>query len=268
MKKIFAFLTVLALSTAMVAAQDPQPTTQNQTTQTDVGQPTDTNEPVFKGCLSGSKDNYVLTTSDGKSFRLHSDKDINEHVGKMVEIRGTMKKEGVDRPDDAATRMSEIDVADVKSVEGGSCPPASDSSAASAEAPVKSDATDQAAASTATEPAAASQATVTEQKPAEPAATETKPEVSAQASTTSEPAASAAVSTQDSTAAVSADPQTGVNAEVDANKATDTNATASTGTEQNAQADAAQLPETASALPLLGLLGFAATGLGLVMRRK
>lgn len=269
MKKIFAVLSVLALSTAMVAAQDPQPTTQNQTTQTDVGQPTDTNEPVFKGCLSGSKDNYVLTTSDGKSFRLHSDKDINEHVGKMVEIRGTMKKEGVDRPDDAAARMSEIDVADVKSVEGGSCPPASDSSAAaSTEAPVKSDATDQAAASTATEPAAASQATVTEQKATEPVATETKPEVSAQASTTSEPAASAAVSTENSTAAVSADPQTGVNADVDANKATDTTATASTGTEQNAQADAAQLPETASALPLLGLLGFIATGFGLVMRRK
>lgn len=263
MKKIFALLTVLALSTAMVAAQDPPQTP----TQTEVGQPTDTNEPVFKGCLSGSKDNYVLTTSDGKSFRLHSDKDINEHVGKMVEIRGTEKKEGVDRPGDneAAPRMSEIDVADVKSVEGGSCPPASDSSAAaSTEAPVKSDATDQASASTATEPAAASQATVTEQKATEPVATETKPEVSAQASTTSEPSASAAVSTEDSTASVQAD-KSGV--DVDANKATDTQV-ASTDANQNAQSDAAQLPETASLLPLLGLLGFIATGFGLVMRRK
>jgi LPXTG-motif cell wall-anchored protein len=66
------------------------------------------------------------------------------------------------------------------------------------------------------------------------------------------------VSTKDESAAVS----------TDANQATDQTATASAGTDQKAASDSAQLPETASPLPLLGLLGFASTGLGLLMRRK
>jgi HEAT repeats len=55
------------------------------------------NQPVFKGCLGGTKDNYTLKDqSTGQEYRLHSDKDISEHVGNMVEIRGTIKKEGQD----------------------------------------------------------------------------------------------------------------------------------------------------------------------------
>ncbi|HUS19406.1 MAG TPA: DUF5818 domain-containing protein [Terriglobales bacterium] len=254
LKKFVAVLPALALSTAMLVAQEPQPSSSQQPTQTTVGQPTDTNEPVFKGCLSGTKDNYVLTTSDGKSFRLHSDKDIAEHVGKMVEIRGTVKKEGADRPADAApaAQTSEMDVADVKNIEG-SCP-ADNSSAASSDMP-KSDAT-----STQTQTTASTEqkATVTEQPAASASVTtETQPTASAEVkteTTTTEPAASAAVTTDQSN--------------VSANQATDTTATASAGNDQKVQSDNAQLPETASPLPLLGLLGFGATGLGLLFRRK
>jgi len=244
-KKFFAVVPALALSTAMVFAQDPQPTP-TQTPKTDVGQPTDTNEPLFKGCLSGTKDNYVLTTSDGKTYRLHSDKDIVEHVGKMVELRGTVKQEGVDRPADAApaSASSEMDVADVKNIEG-SCPFA----AASSDMP-KPEATNlDATASTTAAPAAEEQkATVTEPAATAAVSTET-PVASAEAKveTTPEPAATAAVSTD--------------------TQATET-AAAPAETEQKVEADSAQLPETASPLPLLGLLGFASMGLGLLTRRK
>ncbi len=220
-KKFFAVLPALALSTAIVVAQEPQPT---QTPQTSVGQPTDTNEPVFKGCLSGTKDNFVLTTTDGKAYRLHSDKDISEHVGMLVEVRGTVKKEGADRPADAMpVPPSEMDVADVKHV--GTCPADNSGAAASSDMPKPEASNLNAQASTTAAPAAEEQkATVTE------------------------PAATAAVST-DTTA-------------------TETTATAPVATEQNVEADSAQLPETASALPLLGLLGFASMGLGLLARRK
>jgi LPXTG-motif cell wall-anchored protein len=269
-KKFFAVLPALALSTALVAAQEPQPqptTNQNQT-QTDVGQPTDTNEPVFKGCVSGTKDNYTLTSSDGKSYRLHSDKDIAEHVGKMVEIRGTVKKEGADRPADAqpASAMSEIDVADVKNVEG-SCP----TTGASSDVP-KSDATDQQASAATSEPAKTEEQPVSEtpastdttSQPATSTETAKTPEASASASasTSTEPSASAAVSTQDQSASAS------TSTDANTNQATDQNATASAGNEQSTENSAAELPQTASPLPLLGLLGFASAGLGLFMRRK
>lgn len=228
-KKFFAVVPALALSTAMVFAQDPQPTP-TTTPQTDVGQPTDTNEPLFKGCISGTKDNYVLTTSDGKAYRLHSDKDITEHVGKMVELRGTVKKEGLDRPADAApaSPSSEMDVADVKNIEG-SCPFA----AASSDMP-KPEATNLQASTTVAEPSAT-------------AAVSTEAPVAAEANVeiTPEPAANAAVSTD-----------------------TQATETAPVATEQTVEADSSQLPETASPLPLLGLLGFASMGLGLLMRRK
>ena len=94
---------------------------QSQNAQTSVGQPTDTNEPVYKGCLTGTKNNYMLTTQDGKSYRLHSDKDIDDHINHNVEVRGSLKKEGGDRSASATNQFPEIDVADLKSVGNESC---------------------------------------------------------------------------------------------------------------------------------------------------
>jgi hypothetical protein len=94
---------------------------QGDQTRTDVGGATDTNEPLFKGCVSGTHDNYILTAENGDTFRLHSDKDINEHVGDRVEIRGTLKPEG-DRKVSASSGMKgELDVADIKTVADGAC---------------------------------------------------------------------------------------------------------------------------------------------------
>jgi hypothetical protein len=94
---------------------------QSQNAQTSVGQPTDTNEPVYKGCLTGTKNNYMLTTQDGKTYRLHSDKDIDDHINHNVEVRGSLKKEGADRSPSAANQFPEIDVADLKSTGKESC---------------------------------------------------------------------------------------------------------------------------------------------------
>lgn len=127
MKKLFMFA-LLALMTAGIAvAQDAaagQQPAQPSAQQSTVGQPTEMDETLYKGCLSGSKDNYVLTDEKGNSFRLHSDKDINEHVGKMVEVRGNIKTEGVDSQKQAAgAPAKDLDVGDIKSV-SGSCPAA------------------------------------------------------------------------------------------------------------------------------------------------
>jgi hypothetical protein len=105
---------------------------QSNSAQTSVGQPTDTNEPVYKGCLTGTKNNYTLTTEDGKSYRLHSDKDIDDHLNRRVEVRGSLKKEGGDRSAASTTAFEEIDVADLKSVGKESCvgPTASGNSSA------------------------------------------------------------------------------------------------------------------------------------------
>lgn len=121
MKKLGLFL-LLAAGMAFAQQDSQQPSAQSSsaqssTQQTDVGKPTDTDQALFKGCVGGTKDNYTLTDDQGRTFRLHSDKDINEHVGQMVEIRGTVKKEGADKAASAgAMAQQELDVADIKTV--------------------------------------------------------------------------------------------------------------------------------------------------------
>jgi len=138
MKKLLFFASTLLLAGGLAAqdapaannkdakdaaAQAPQsqssPSQSNPATaQTNVGGQTDKDEQLFKGCIGGSKDNYTLAAQDGTTYRLHSDKDIAEHVGQSVELRGTIKPEGADRSSQASTtaQQKEIDVADIKTV--------------------------------------------------------------------------------------------------------------------------------------------------------
>src|SRR6266404_2611807 len=101
MKKLLFFASTLLLAGGLAAqdapaanskdakdaaAQAPQsqsnPSQANPATaQTNVGGQTDKDEQLFKGCIGGSKDNYTLAAQDGTTYRLHSDKDIAEHVG-------------------------------------------------------------------------------------------------------------------------------------------------------------------------------------------
>jgi hypothetical protein len=137
MKKLLLLTGTLLLAGGLAAQQTPSPANskdpaaaqapqaqsdQSQSdkgaAQTNVGGKTDKDEQLFKGCIGGSKDNYTLTADDGTSYRLHSDKDISEHVGQSVELRGTIKPEGADKSSQAGTagQQKEIDVADIKTV--------------------------------------------------------------------------------------------------------------------------------------------------------
>src|ERR1043166_5714135 len=54
-------------------------------------------DDIFKGCLTGTKDNYVLRSVDGNLYRLHSSDDIKHHVGEMVEVKGHIKNKDRDK---------------------------------------------------------------------------------------------------------------------------------------------------------------------------
>jgi hypothetical protein len=186
---------------------------QSQNAQTSVGQPTDTNEPVYKGCLTGTKNNYMLTTQDGKTYRLHSDKDIDDHINHSVEVRGSLRKEGGDRSPSATKQFQEIDVADLKSTGKESCvgpaaePKASNPSASGNVAASTTDAgmSSQSASTTSTTDTAAAATT-----PAAPA------DSNSTASSTSNSNASALP--QGDQAQASAQPQTNVGAGDDRDK--------------------------------------------------
>jgi hypothetical protein len=82
----------------------------------------------FSGCLTGTKDNYLLRADDGTLYRLHSDKDINEHVNSRVDVRGRIDNKERDRqaqinaPVEAQAGISVpkagINVEDIKTISG------------------------------------------------------------------------------------------------------------------------------------------------------
>ena len=89
----------------------------------------DSDRETFRGCMTGTNDNYVLRASDGTLYRLHSDKDINEHVNEMVEVKGKVenqKREKEAKRDVAAEQQAGIeipkfgiDVHDIKTISKG-----------------------------------------------------------------------------------------------------------------------------------------------------
>ena len=54
-------------------------------------------DDTWRGCLTGTKDNYVLRSVDGNLYRLHSSDDIKTHVGQMVEVKGHVKNKDRDK---------------------------------------------------------------------------------------------------------------------------------------------------------------------------
>jgi hypothetical protein len=109
---------LLLLSTVSFAQQDPQPDNPAQTPPIvqpgTVGEPgatgtaTQTSEPqgtgttstatsqsdmAYTGCLSGTEGNYTLSdSSTGTTYSIDSDQDIAAHVGKQVEVHGTLSE--------------------------------------------------------------------------------------------------------------------------------------------------------------------------------
>lgn len=80
----------------------------------------------YTGCLSGTHDNYFLRADDGNMYRLHSDKDIHEHVGERVDIRGRIDNKKRDENAQAtaaatgiSTEAAGINVEDIKTIAKG-----------------------------------------------------------------------------------------------------------------------------------------------------
>jgi hypothetical protein len=124
-RNLLVLALLLLLTAGLCVAQDATPAqqqpsaSQSSTQASDMSKPADTDNQVFKGCVGGTKDNYTLTDETGKQFRLHSDKDINEHVGNMVEVKGKMKKEGADSQATSTATLPQIDVDHIKDVSKG-----------------------------------------------------------------------------------------------------------------------------------------------------
>lgn len=89
------------------------------------------NRTSFTGCLTGTEDNYILKDEkSGQLFRLHSDKDIGEHVNKQVTVIGRVQdqqrehqaqnEKGSEAAAGATIPQHGINVDDIKDA-GGSC---------------------------------------------------------------------------------------------------------------------------------------------------
>lgn len=89
------------------------------------------NRTSFTGCLTGTEDNYILKDEkSGQLFRLHSDKDIGEHVNKEVTVIGRVQdqqrehqaqnEKGSEAATGATIPQHGINVDDIKDA-GGSC---------------------------------------------------------------------------------------------------------------------------------------------------
>src|SRR6266705_6150565 len=94
MKKSVLLFSVLLLATAFVVAQQQQSnpsgstsTTMDQTASTLTSS---ANASTVQGCLSGSDNNFTLTTSSGTTYALQGKTDnLKDHVGHTVEVTGT-----------------------------------------------------------------------------------------------------------------------------------------------------------------------------------
>src|SRR5213079_231611 len=78
MKKLF--LTSLVLAAGMAFAQTPDSTAVSS----------NNNADKVQGCLAGTPDNFSLTDSAGKSWKLAgAQSDLQKNVGHMVEVKGS-----------------------------------------------------------------------------------------------------------------------------------------------------------------------------------
>jgi len=219
---------------------------------------TEENAPQsFKGCLNGSPGNWKLTSDDGKNLTLSGiDDKLSPYKGQEVRIQGTQASDGT-------VKIDSIDQVST------SCPNQTSSNMSTTQ-------------STTTSQPASSTESSNQANTAAPATTDNSAAVSGQStsttSTTTPPVSNQTPAntvgsgqTEQSTAQTSS-------GNAASGSTTNQNA-ASTGAEQNSNQGVKQfsdmdenaqqkLPQTASPLPLLGLLGLGSLAGGLSCRRK
>jgi hypothetical protein len=207
----------------------------------------------FKGCLNGSPGSWSLSSDDGKNLVLSgTDDKLSPYKGQEVRIQGT-------RSDDGTIKIDSIDQVST------SCPNQTSSNMSTQ--------------STTTSQPASSTESSNQANTSAPATTDNSAAVSGQ-STSTNSTTTPPVSDQTPANTVGSGQSTAQTSPGNAASGNTTNQnTAGTGSEQNADQgikhfsdmdeNAGQkLPQTASPLPLLGLLGLGSLAAGLIGRRK
>lgn len=188
-----------------------------------------------RGCLQGQSGSFSLKADDGRMFQLTGDTSkLNDNVNKEVEITGNS---GSSETGANSTGQSTLNVTDVRKV-ADTC-----SSSGSGSAMPQSGSTPPS--STSQPPSSSSQ----------PPSGPSDPDQDTAAQSSSTP--------QSGTAAQGTTPQTGAAANGSTSPTADQNANAN-GTKANGKA----LPQTASPLPLMGLIGFGSLVSGFIARRR
>jgi hypothetical protein len=204
--------------------------------------PTSTDQADIKGCLGGSDGNYTVA-EDGttQTFKVTSSTvDLKPHVGHDIDVTGQKTMASGSAPADNSVAVTAV------SMISEQCTPATTSVAPASSAPVVADST----------PAAPTSAPAVADTT--PAATTTTTPVAV------DPAPAAAASTP-----VAADPAPVAVASTPAvADPTPTAAASAPAQTVTAPDDSNQLPNTATSLPLVGLLGLGMLGLGLWTRKS
>lgn len=290
MKKTITLAAILLLVAAVGLAQDPSasPSTQSTPSSTQSG------TQSIRGCLSGSEGNFTLASDSGQTIKLSGDDALlKQHVGHMVDIKGLPEQNASDASA-ASTGSSQPQTFAVNDVQmiSESCTQTSGAASTeqnattagtTAESAPSSTTPDQsapAAGTTSTEPSATGTqpATTPDQTASAAAGTTAAPEANPQASTEPVPSSDVAAG-QPATSSEAA----GMQEQQAPAGTTATEQPAAPATEAPAQEAAQapvgeekqgtgvaqnQLPQTASPLPLLGLLGLGSLVAGFVSRRK
>jgi hypothetical protein len=227
MKNVFLLIVVPVLLVTLGFGQNPAP-------------PSNTDQASIKGCLAGTDGNYTVA-EDGTShsFRITSSTvDLKPHVGHDVEIIGQKANVSANAsPSDNSVIATGVNMISDHCATATASAPANPASPATASAPAAStDTTTTTSTATASTPAVADST---------PTATVSAPVVadSSPAPTpapTSAPVATASMPTETAAAPM---------------------------TMASAKESTKQLPETASSLPLVGLLGLGLLGIGLLIGR-
>ncbi len=260
MRKTLLLTAVLLLVAAFAVAQQTAPDqtqttpTQNQSQQNpDVNQTNIGNE--IRGCLSGSEGNFILTDASGKTYKLEGKADmLKDHVGHEIAVIGNLGA-GASASTSANPPSGEVSA----NVSAGNLLAVSDVRMISEHCASASRGTPSETPSAKSESQmAAGQQPAAEQQ-IQPSATEPSRVA---------PESQAAQSTQSQIATESKPEQQPPAA------APESQAAGQTGTESQAptaegEAKAADnLPQTASPLPLLALLGLGSIGFGFFSRKK
>jgi hypothetical protein len=260
----------LVLLCALLAAaqQYPPPAPPNQPppdqTTTQVGTPADQQQAV-RGCLSGSANNFTLTSSTGEIYQVTSDQDLSAHVGHTVEIRGNLRQAGASEVSTDAMQ-GEIQATQIQHIaetcEAAAQPRAGEPQAAQAPMPQPGESQ---APTSAEESAATTPGAVTGAAPP-PAEADVPAEGTTMAQTQPPPAAPPDQIPPEPAAEQALPPPQKEAEPAPAGEPS----TAREITDEPAvpQDEEAALPATASLLPLLWFLGLGSLGAGLLARRN